>query len=128
MSEEIVQIKLLNGSEILCTFCEGGQSVDEFRVHTVLEMIPLSEPEDLAEVEQYMLRPFVTYCDDLSIPVSLNPVSVLLVAAPAPAIRSQYKISAEEIQGKLVGKKKVEELPTGNVVSFNSRKQILTED
>ena len=133
MSQDIVQIKLITGSEIICTFVEGGHTPEEFRVHSILEMIPLTDPEDLVEVEQYILRPYVTYGEDLKTEVSLNPISVVLVAQPAAAIRDQYILSVNEIQSKLG--RSIPAIPLtsdsdtpNNVVSFTSRKQLLTED
>ena len=133
MNQEIVQIKLITGSEIICTFGEGEQTPDEFRVHSILEMIPLSEPDEMSEIEQYILRPYVTYCEDLSLEVSLNPVSVVLVAAPSDAIRRQYVLSVNEIQTKLGKGISVTPIPRdsdapSNVLSFVNRKQLLTED
>ena len=99
---EIVQMRLASGQEVVCTFSDKNAMVeDSFMVHSVLEMIPLSEPTDLSEVESYILRPFITYADDLNVEVSINPVTVVCVTYPSEAIRSQYLVSVKEIQYKL---------------------------
>lgn len=141
---EIVQMRLTSGQEIVCSFSDKNTLVeDSFMVHSVLEMIPLSEPTDLSEVESYILRPFITYADDLNVEVSINPVTVVCVTYPSEAIRSQYLVSVREIQYKLghdveldpdeEGHEDEEEHhgkqlpPKSNVVSFTGR-QLLKED
>ena len=141
---EIVQMRLTSGQEIVCSFSDKNTLVeDSFMVHSVLEMIPLSEPTDLSEVESYILRPFITYADDLDVEVSINPVTVVCVTYPSEAIRSQYLVSVREIQYKLghdveldpdeEGHEEEEEHhgkqlpPKSNVVSFTGR-QLLKED
>ena len=141
---EIVQMRLSSGQEVVCTFSDTNAMIeDSFMVHSVLEMIPLSEPTDLSEVESYILRPFITYADDLKVEVSLNPVTVVCVTYPSEAIRSQYLVSVREIQYKLghdveldpdeEGHEDEEEHhgeklpPKSNVIYFTGR-QLLKED
>ena len=127
----VVQMKLLSGEEIICTFCEDKDStVEAFHIHYVLQMLPFGELDPYEETESYILRPFVTYTEDLSTDIQLNPISVVFVAAPSEPIYHQYQKSVEEIQTKLVGKYGLdaEEPSVANVVSFPSRKHLLTED
>ena len=126
-ADDIIQVKLVTGEEVICTFIEVFTTDDRFRVHSILEMIPITPDDMLDEIEQYLLRPYVTYTDDLTRESSLNPVSVVMVSPPSEAIRNQYILSVSEIQAKL-GKLKPVAPTSGNVVSFHSRKQVLTED
>ena len=127
----VVQMKLMSGEEIICTFCEDKDStVEAFHINYVLQMLPFGELDPYEETESYILRPFVTYTDDLSADISLNPISVVFVAAPSEPIYRQYQKSVEEIQSKLVGEMGLppEEPEVANVVSFPSRRHLLTED
>jgi hypothetical protein len=128
---KVVQIKLMSGEEIICTFCEDKDStVDAFHINYVLQMIPYGDLDPYEETESYILRPFVTYTEDLATDVQLNPISVVFVAAPSEPILHQYQRSVDEIQSKLVGKMDTptEEPEVANILSFPSRKQLLTED
>lgn len=129
MTEEgdIIQVKLSTGEEIICIFAKGYDDDDRFRVHSILEMIPITPDDLLEEIEQYLLRPYVTYTEDLTRESSLNPVSVVMVSPPSEAIKNQYLLSVTEIQAKL-GKLEPVVPTSGNVVSLHDRKQILTED
>ena len=126
-SGDIIQVRLSTGEEVICTFVEAFTTEDRFRVHSILEMIPITPDDMLEEVEQYLLRPYVTYTDDLTRESSLNPVAVVMVSPPSEAIRNQYILSVSEIQAKLGNLKPVTP-NSGNVISFHNRKQVLTED
>ena len=129
---EIVQIRLNSGDELICTIV--SQDERAFKVHSMLHMIPYGELDIYEEMESYILRPYVTYTADLKQPISLNPISIVLISVPSPSIRAQYLVSCSEIQKQLGfgddGEKleKEEEAPVGNVISMTSRKQVLTED
>ena len=126
----VVQMKLLSGEEIICTFSEARESgVEAFFVTHVLQMLPFGELDPYEETESYILRPFVTYTEDLSTDIQLNPISVVFVTSPSEPIYHQYHKSVAEIQGKLMKHEMPEDEPAiTNVVSFPSRKHLLTED
>jgi hypothetical protein len=133
----VVQMKLVTGEEILCTFSDKNESTpDSFMVHSVLQMMPIGEPSITDETESYILRPYITYVDNLQREVSINPVTVVCVSYPSTAIEAQYFISLAEIE-KQLGYNVPEEPSqldsdqpqSGNVVTFPfGGKQILTED
>ena len=139
-NSEVVQIRLVTGDEILCTFSDDVESDENsFMVHSILQMIPLSDVDPLTETESYILRPYITYTDNLQRVISLNPVSVVCLAYPSRAIEAQYYNSLAEIE-KQMGHNidydmdaEDETIPprdsnVSNVVSFPSHKKLLTED
>lgn len=133
----IVQFKLLNGDDMLAEMVES--SIETFIVKNALIMEPL-DPEEYEVNEPsksfYLLRPFISYTDDLENSVSLNPVSVVCVTVPSPMITEQYMGSVEQIQTELMLAKQeweptsntaTKDPSTTNVVSIN-RKRLLTEE
>lgn len=134
---DVVQMKLVTGDEILCTFSkENESSENSFMVHSVLQMTPIGEPSLTDETESYILKPYITYVDNLQREVSINPVTVVCVSYPSTAIEAQYYMSLAEIE-KQLGYTREDEIfqpidsdqPVGNVISFPfGGKQILTED
>ena len=127
----VVQMKLLSGDEIICTFsAERDSTIEGFHITQVLHMLPYGEIDPYEETESYILRPYVTYTDNLNDEIMLNPISVVFVAAPSEPIYHQYQKSVAEIQAKLIGKlgDEPEQPEVTNVVSFPSRKHLLTED
>ena len=139
----VVQMRLVTGDEILCTFSNDNESDEHsFMVHSILHMIPLSDTDLLTETEteSYILRPYITYTDNLQRVSSINPVTVVTISVPSVAIESQYFASLAEIEKQLgyrIDKAEEEDdyIPSpsrdsgvSNVVTFPPRKQLLTED
>jgi hypothetical protein len=136
----IAQFKLLNGEELLAEVVES--TVETFIIKNALTMEPL-DPELWDEYESepnksfYVLRPFISYIDDLEKSVSLNPISVVCVTLPSEVVLEQYMGSIEQIQSELMaamwdkeGETKPDAVATtqkGNVVSLSTRK-LLTEE
>lgn len=141
----IVQFKLLNGEEMIAEMIEGN--TETFIVKNALTMEPL-DPELYDQYEGdptkafYVLRPFISYIDDLEKNVSLNPISVVCVTLPSEVVLEQYMGSVDQIQTELMAamwEKQAQqddyEKPDavakpmqGNVVSIATRKQLLTEE
>ena len=140
----VAQFKLLNGEELLAEVVES--TVETFIIKNALIMEPL-DPELWDEYESepnksfYVLRPFISYIDDLEKNVSLNPISVVCVTLPSETVLEQYMGSIDQIQTELMaamwekeGEKddymKPDAVATtqkGNVVSLSTRK-LLTEE
>jgi hypothetical protein len=141
----IVQFKLLNGEEMIAEMIEGN--TETFIIKNALTMEPL-DPEMYDQYEGdpsksfYLLRPFISYIDDLEKNVSLNPISVVCVTLPSEVVLEQYMGSVEQIQTELMaalydrnGQEDDYDKPDavaksvkGNVVSLTTRKQLLTEE
>jgi hypothetical protein len=140
---EVVQMKLVTGDEVSCIFSNENESDENsFMVHSILQMIPLSDTDLLTETEteSYILRPYITYTDNLQRVSSINPVTVVTISVPSVAIEAQYFASLAEIEKQLGYRiDKAEEdddyIPSpsrdsgvSNVLSFPPRKQLLTEE
>lgn len=138
----VAQFKLINGEELLAEVVES--TTETFVVKNALTMEPL-DPELWDEYESepnksfYVLRPFISYADDLEKNVSLNPISVVCVTLPSEVVLEQYMGSVEQIQTELMSamweREEQDNQPDaivatqmGNVVSLRSRKKLLTED
>lgn len=128
--ENITQMKLVNGEEIIAVYENWGDGSDEISLSHALSMVPveyLDEQED--ERTYYILRPFMSYTDDLAKVVGVNPNSVIALSRPSEKVVEQYLKSIETIQGMLGnGEEAAADTATTNVVSFPSSKKLLTED
>lgn len=127
--QNITQMKLVNGEEIIAVYENWGVESDEISLSHVLSMVPveyIDEQED--EKTYYILRPFMSYTDDLATPVGINPNSVIALSTPSKKVIEQYLTSVDTIQEMLGNGEDVTDTTAGNVVSFPSSKKLLTED
>lgn len=137
MNNEVVQMKLVTGEQVIATFTDdNSESPETFRVYGALEMIPIVEngEEFLTEsgTEFYIMRPWITYADNLMDAIAVNPATVVYIAPPSISLKIQYLKSFDEIQKKL-GVASSETDSDGstpkapNVVAFKPKPQTLTE-
>ena len=126
--ENIQQIRFVNGMEAIANILHWDE--DNIEVNYLLQMDVLPEyGEDPDEDRSfYILRPMVSYTDDLTKATTVNPSSVMTVSDPAPVVIKQYKNSIKEISAQMSNKE--EDSTVGNVIAFNPKKspQMLTED
>ena len=126
--ENIQQIRFVNGMEAIANILHWDE--DNVEVNYLLQMDVLPEyGEDPDEDRSfYILRPMVSYTDDLTKATTVNPSSVMTVSDPAPVVIKQYKNSIKEISAQMSNKE--EDSTVGNVIAFNPKKspQMLTED
>ena len=126
--ENIQQIRFVNGMEAIANILHWDE--DNVEVNYLLQMDVLPEyGEDPDEDRSfYILRPMVSYTDDLTKATTVNPSSVMTVSDPAPVVIKQYKNSIKEISSQMSNKE--EDSTVGNVIAFNPKKspQMLTED
>ena len=127
-TENIQQIRFVNGMEAIANILHWDE--DNIEVNYLLQMDVLPEyGEDPDEDRSfYILRPMVSYTDDLTKATTVNPSSVMTVSDPAPVVIKQYKNSIKEISAQMTNKE--EDSTVGNVIAFNPKKspQMLTED
>jgi len=122
--EQLVQMKLVNGEELIACYENFGDGTDEISVSYVLSMSPLEfEYEEMADLDQtksyYVLRPFISYTDDLANSVGINPNTVIALTTPSDAVVEQYLGSVNQIQETLgLGTKPEAVSSTDNVVSL----------
>ena len=126
-TENIQQIRFVNGMEAIANILHWDE--DNIEVNYLLQMDVLPEyGEDPDEDRSfYILRPMVSYTDDLTRATTVNPSSVMTVSDPAPVVIKQYKNSIKEISAQMTNKE--EDSTVGNVIAFNPKKspQMLTE-
>ena len=122
--EKLVQMKLVNGEELIACYENFGEGGDEMSVTYALSMSPLEfEYEEMADLDQtrsyYVLRPFISYTDDLANNVGINPNAVIALTTPSDAVVEQYLGSVNQIQETLgLGTKPEAVSSTDNVVSL----------
>ena len=143
MKEEesnVQQIRFANGTEVLANIIKWED--DEFiEANCILEIERRSLDMDF-EVEEgtsfYVLKPWVSYIDDMYKMTSINPVSIVSVTVPSPVVSAQYVSSLCEIIEYMDGvsdenedsAKPDIEVVNSNVLRFTPKKsiQLLTED
>jgi len=142
MKEEIElniqQIRFVNGSEVLANIANWAE--DEFmEANCILEIERRSyEEHDIEEGKSfYVLKPWVSYIDDMHKISAINPSSIVSVTTPSPIVIEQYGTSLTEIikymdeTSQSGDAAKPETNPdTHNVVQFTPKSsvQLLTED
>ena len=144
---DILQMKMITGETVLSAFSPKNELVeDSFILICTLEMIPMETYEELevgetGNTEYYILRPWVTYSEDMGMEISVNPTNVVYMTEPSKGLKQQYFRSLDEIQKQLAANKKEEKeekeeertapSKVGDVIKFKPRivdSVLLTED
>ena len=122
-NRNIQQIRLIDGTEILANVIhwEDDQYIE---ANNILMMEPLDSPED-EDRAYYILKPLVSYTDNLAKTSTFNPGSVICVTEPSTMVLQQYANSIRDIIRQMGTEG--EEGPS-NVVAFNSKRKLLTEE
>ena len=122
--KDVQQIRFINGLECLANILHWeDDAFIEMNNALVMEGLEADPGDDRA---YYMLKPLVSYTDDLSKSVTVNPGSIMCVSDPSPTVMEQYKSSLREILNQIDDDPKSDSAT--NIVSFDSRKRLLTED
>ena len=124
-NRSIQQIRFLDGTEVLANilFWEEDTMIE---ANNILEMIPMDDMEHPDDNRSYyVLKPLVLYTNDLAKVTIVNPASIMTVTEPSAVMISQYTTSLAEIINAMDDGSG--EGPS-NVVSFDSKKRLLTED
>ena len=123
-NRSIQQIRFINGTECIANILHWEDDA-YIEINNALVMEALeSDPDD--HKAYYLLRPLVSYSDDLSKAVTVNPGAIMCVSEPSPTVLEQYQGSLREILNQLDDE--TDSKGAGNVVSLDSRKRLLTED
>ena len=121
---DIQQIRFINGLECLANILHWeDDAFIEMNNALVMEGLEADPGDDRA---YYMLKPLVSYTDDLSKSITVNPGSIMCVSEPSPTVMEQYKSPLREILNQIDDDPKNDSAT--NIVSFDSRKRLLTED
>jgi hypothetical protein len=121
----VKQMLMTNGEEILACILEWKEGT-YIEACNILSVIPYEiEGED--GKAYYILKPWVSYTDDIGKSSFINPNNVISLTEPSPVVVEQYRGSVEEISDGLKddGDKVVKGVE-GNVLSFTP-KTLLTE-
>jgi hypothetical protein len=121
----VKQMLMTNGEEILACILEWREGT-YIEACNILSVIPYEiEGED--GKAYYILKPWVSYTDDIGKSSFINPNNVISLTEPSPVVVEQYRGSVEEISDGLKDDGgKVAKGVEGNVLSFTP-KTLLTE-
>ena len=123
-NRSIQQIRFVNGTECIANILHWEDD-NYIEINNALVMEPIESDTDDPK-SYYLLRPLISYSDDLSKAITVNPGSIMCVSEPSPVVLGQYESSLREILNQLDYED--DNGAEGNVVSFDSRKRILTEE
>ena len=120
----IQQIRFINGTECIATILSWDD--DTIEINNALVMEPLESDLD-DHKSYYILKPLVSYSDDLTKAITVNPGSIMCVSEPSSTVLDQYNGSLREILNQLDNDESEESGDT-NILSFDTRRRTLTED
>ena len=129
----VQQLLTGDGHEILATIIEWDETSQFVKANKILAMIPydLGIDEDTDGKSFYILKPWVSYTNDLERVTLLSRSGIVAMTEPSPIVREQYSSSVSEIADTMVTDDDTkEETPTSNVISFNPKQTpptLLTE-
>ena len=120
------QLLMTNGEEILADIIDWQEGT-YVEANNILSVIPyeFENPDD--GKAYYILKPWVSYTDDIGKSSYMNPNNIISLTEPSPVVLEQYLNSVIEItDGLKDDEQKVSGGATGNVLSFTP-KTLLTE-
>ena len=122
-NRSIQQIRFINGSECIANILVWDDDIIE--MNNALVMEPLESDID-DHKSYYLLKPLMSYSDDLTKSITVNPCAIMCVSDASPTVIEQYEGSLREIHSQIDDG---DDSQSGtNVVSLDSRKRLLTED
>ena len=122
-NRSIQQIRFIDGTECIANILSWEE--DTIEINNALVMEPLESDID-DHKSYYLLKPLVSYSDDLTKAITVNPSAIMCVSEPSPTVVDQYSGSLREILNQLDDDDG--EGTEGNVVTLDSRRRTLTED
>ena len=124
-NRNIQQIRFINGEEVLANIVHWEE--DSFiEMNNALSMIPIESDVDDGRAF-YMLKPLVSYTDDLGQSITVNPGSIMCMCEPSPTVMEQYTSSLRDILHQLEDDAEVRQ-KSGKVVSIDTKRKLLTEE
>ena len=118
------QLLMADGHEILAHIVEWDESLLTIKANNILVMIPydMDMDEDSDGKSYYILRPWISYLDDLERTSLITRSSIVAVTQPAPVIAEQFYTSLSEINRTLDEDDKKDSKRKGsNVFSFTGK-------
>ena len=119
---DIQQIRLVNGTEIVANIVHWDDDTNiEVNYALIMEVLPEFGDEEEYK-SYYVLKPLVSYTDDLAKSSVINPGAVMVVSDPSPTVIKQYKNSIKDISSQLGDNKDDTDKSVSNVLSFAPKK------
>ena len=119
---DIQQIRLVNGTEIVANIVHWDDDTNiEVNYALIMEVLPEFGDEEEYK-SYYVLKPLVSYTDDLAKSSVINPGAVMVVSDPSPTVIKQYKNSIKDISSQLGDNKDDSDKSVSNVLSFAPKK------
>ena len=120
---DIQQIRLVNGTEIVANIVHWDDDTNiEVNYALIMEVLPEFGDEEEYK-SYYVLKPLVSYTDDLAKSSVINPGAVMVVSDPSPTVIKQYKNSIKDISSQLGDSKdRGAQKSVNNVLSFAPKK------
>ena len=119
---DIQQIRLVNGMEIVANIVHWDDDTNiEVNYALIMEVLPEFGDEEEYK-SYYVLKPLVSYTDDLAKSSVINPGAVMVVSDPSPTVIKQYKNSIKDISSQLGDNKDDSDKSVSNVLSFAPKK------
>lgn len=120
----VKQMLMTNGEEVLAEILDWREGT-YIEACNILSVIPYEIEGDDGKA-YYILKPWVSYTDDISKSSYVNPNNVISLTDPSPVVLVQYQSSVEEISDGLKDDSGIAKSSQGNVLSFTP-KTLLTE-
>ena len=125
-ARDVQQIRFINGLECLANILHWEEDTFiEINNALAMESLDLDTEDSKA---YYMLKPLISYTDDLTKGITVNPNSIMCMTEPSPTVLKQYENSLREILGQLEDEAAPSIDGVNNIVSLDARKRLLTED
>ena len=119
---DIQQMRLVNGTEIVANILHWDDDTNiEVNYALIMEVLPEFGDEEEYK-SYYVLKPLVSYTDDLAKSTVINPAAVMVVSDPSPTVVKQYKNSIKDISSQLGDNKDSGDKSTSNILSFAPKK------
>ena len=123
-NRDIRQIRFINGEEVLANILHWEE--DNFiEINNALSMIPIESDEENKSF--YILKPLISYTNDLGKFITVNPNSIMCISEPSPTVLDQYTSSLRDIIHQLDDEEEIRQ-QSGTVVSIDSKRKLLTEE
>ena len=127
----VQQLLTGDGHEILATIVEWDETSQFVKVNKVLAMIPYDLGKSVVGKSFYILKPWVSYTNDLDRVTLLSRSGIVAMTEPSPIVKEQYGSSISEIADTMTTEDEtIEKPPTSNVISFDPKQTpptLLTE-
>ena len=122
---DIQHFRFINGIEVIANVLHWEE--DSFiEINNALMMEPIENPEDDGR-SFYVLKPMVSYSDNLGKGITVNPNAIMCVTEPSSIVLEQYTSSLRDILHQLEDDASPDD-KTSNVVAFDSKRKLLTEE